>query len=255
MNWNKGATVTAVIADRPIDLPVIIDSPDAEIEGDWSVPLHPKGTILIVNCTDSGRFSRRNRQLAHHLYDDGFAILILDLLTHAEEVENNLTGAVQVDLPMFADRITSAAKWVSEQDQVGQLPLGVIASGAASAGALIAASKSPEMFQAIVSKNGRPDLAGIRLHKVMTPCLMIVGASDKRCSELNRWALRRLDCDKNMVTVPGSGHFFEEPGAIETVAELASTWFARYMKVRLPRGKSIFSLTWTDRPRQPVLVR
>ena len=244
--------MTATALDRAIDLPVVIDSPDAEIEGDWSVPLHPKGTVLIVNCTDSGRFSRRNRQLAHNLYDDGFAILILDLLTHAEEVENNLTGAVQIDVGLFADRITAAAKWVQAQHNVGHLPVGVIASGAASAGALIAASKSPDTFQAIVSKNGRPDLAGIRLHKVMTPCLMIVGESDKRCSELNRWALRRLDCEKNMVTVPGSGHFFEEPGAIDTVAQLAATWFARYMKVRLPRGRSIFSLSWTEKPRYSV---
>lgn len=115
--------MTAIAMDRPIDLPVVIDSPDAAIEGDWSVPLHPKGTMLIVNCTDSGRFSRRNRRLAHHLYDDGFAILILDLLTHAEEVENNLTGAVQIDVALFADRITSAAGWVQTQHDAGQLPV------------------------------------------------------------------------------------------------------------------------------------
>lgn len=242
--------MTSIAHDRPIDLAVGIESMGMSIEGDWTVPLRPRGAVLILNGAGNSRFGRRNRQVARALYDDGFATLLLDLLSQDEEREDGLTGALRLDVDLLAGRVASATHWVMEETEVGHLPIGYLASGVASAAALVAASRSPGDVNAIVSHGGRPDLAGIRLHKVEAPTLLVVGAADTRGIELNRWTLRRLNCEKGMVTVPNATHRLDEPGALDAMGRLAGSWFKHTMKPLPPLGakRSILSIDLTERP-------
>ena len=152
--------MTAVAYERPIDLGVRIQAPDATIEGDWSVPLHPKGAIILANGTGNSRLGRHNRKVARDMYDAGYATLLLDLLTFDEEKEDRLTGAFQLDVPLFVNRLLAASRWV-KNTEIGELPLGYLVSGIASGAAIVASVREPGLVRAIVSRGGRPDLAGI----------------------------------------------------------------------------------------------
>lgn len=240
--------MTAISHDRPIDQPVVITSGSASIEGDWTVPLRPRGTVIIANSAGCSRFARGNRDVARHLYDDGFATLLVDLLSHDEEREDALTGALRLDVDMLAGRLVAATEWVKEETEVAHLPVGYLASGVASAAALVADTQSPGQVDAIVSRGGRPDLAGIRLHKVAPPVLLIAGAADLQNLELNRWALRRLNCEKHLVSVPKATIRFEEPGTFAAMTDHAASWFKRVMKLPRPVDtRSIFSMSWTEK--------
>lgn len=221
--------MTTIAHERPIDLAVSIQVPGTEIEGDWSVPLRPRGTIILAGGTGTSRLGRRNREVAHRLYDASFATLLLDLLTFEEEEENALTGAFQLEIGLLTERLLAAMHWVSDESEVGHLPLGILASGTASAAAVCAAARESELVKAIVSRGGRPDLAGIDLHRVLTPTLLIVGSADTRIYELNRWALRRLNGEKHLVVISGESQLFEEADALDTMCRLAIGWFESYM--------------------------
>lgn len=240
--------MTAIAHDRPIDQSVVITSGSSSIEGDWTVPLHPRGTVIITNGAGCSRFARRNRDVARRLYDDGFATLLVDLLSHDEEQEDALTGALRLDVNMLAERIMAATEWVKDETEVAHLPVGHLASGVAAAAALVADTRLPGLVEAIVSRGGRPDLAGIRLYKVAPPVLLIAGSADVQNLELNRWALRRLNCEKSLVTVPNATSRFEEPGTFAAMTGLATSWFKRVMKLPRPAAVgSIFSMSWTER--------
>lgn len=237
--------MTAIAHNSLIDVPVSIPSDDVCLEADWSIPEKPRGVIVFANCGNRSRFSPGNRTIARKLIEAGFATLLVDLLTPDEEIEDALTGALRLDMPLLADRITAAAEWTRTEAGLSHLPVGCIASGVASAGALTAASRNRDLFVAVVSKHGRPDLAGVRLHNVRTPTLLIVGNADNRCRELNRWALRRLDCEKQLETLEGASHNFEGAEALDRAANRAASWFRRFMPDT--RVKSLFSVNWTDR--------
>lgn len=237
--------MTTLTYDRPIDLGVTIPAPDAIIEGDWSIPLHAKGVVILANGTGNSRLSRRNRQVARHLYDAGYGTLLLDLLTLDEDREDSLTGVFQSNIPLLAERLLAAAQWVDESG-AGDLPLGYLTSGVASAAAVIAAVREPELVDALVFRGGRPDLGGIALHKLNTPSLFIVGGADHSIFELNRWALRRIRGEGKIAVVPSASHLFEEPGTLEQMCRLAVRWFDGHLK-RTPVRLAIprFETTWS----------
>lgn len=220
--------MTLMELDRPIDLGVTIADAEVGIEADWSVPLHAKGAIIIANGTGNARLSRHNREIGRSIYDAGYATLLLDLLTLEEEREDTLTGSFQLNIDLLAARLTAAGRWVTESG-IPDLPLGYLCSGVASAAAVVAAVREPGAVSAIVSRGGRPDLAGIELHKLATPTLLIVGSSDGRVFELNRWALRRFKGEGRIAVVPGASHLFEEPGTSNRMCSLAVQWFDRHM--------------------------
>ena len=232
--------MTPLMYDRPIDFGVKILSPDAEIEGDWSIPLHPKGVVILASGTGNGRLNRRNREVAHHLYDAGYATLLVDLLTWDEDREDCLTGVFQKNVELLASRLIAATEWVS-RSEVNELPVGYLTSGVASAAAVIAAVRKPELVDALVFRGGRPDLGGIELHKLMTPSLFIVGSADHGVFELNRWALRRMKGEGKIALVPGASHLFEEPEALEQMCRLAVRWFDGHLR-KTPARFSVSSI-------------
>jgi putative phosphoribosyl transferase len=219
--------MTAVMQDRPIDLGVTISTTDAEIEADWSIPLHPKGAVILANGTGNSRFHRHNREVARALYDAGYATLLVDLLTHDEEIEDTLTGVFQTDVKLQTERLAAAADWV--KSEIGNLPVGILASGVASGAAIVVAVREKGLISAIVSRGGRPDLAAIDLHRLNTPTLLITGSRDSRIFELNRWALRRMKGEGRIAVVPGASHLFEEPGTLDEMCSLAIRWFDEHM--------------------------
>lgn len=237
--------MTANVFERPIDLCVQIPVEGAMIEGDWSIPLHPKGTVILVNGTGSSRLGRHNRDVARYLYDARFATLLLDLLTLEEEREDALTGAFQLDIPLFTQRLLAASHW-ARQTEMGDLPLGYLSAGVASAAAVVASVREPGIVSAIVSRAGRPDLAGIDLHRALTPMLLIAGSADDRTFELNRWALRRLNGIAKIAIVPGASHSFEEADAQETMCRLATRWFESQVRLFAPFSisQSLFNIPW-----------
>ena len=233
--------------DRPIDLTVNIQAPDATIEGDWSVPPAPRGAIIIANGTGNCRFAKRNREIARRLYDGGFAVLLIDLLTTEEEEENTLTGGLRLDVNLYTARLQAALRWTMHESGEGYLPIGILASGTASAAAVVVAAREPDLVKVIVSRGGRPDLAGIELHRVLVPTLLIVGNTDTVLYELNRWALRRLNGEKHLVVIPGDAQAFEEKKALDTMCRVAMGWFENHMPSpkTFQSSKTIFDLTWT----------
>jgi putative phosphoribosyl transferase len=173
----------------------------------------------------SGRFSPRNQFVARVLEEAGMATLLLDLLTEDESADRENV----FDIGLLAERLQSAAEWLRRQPQTGALCLGYFGASTGAGAAMVAAATNPAAASAIVSRGGRPDLAMDRLPAVQAPTLLIVGGNDDVVIELNEQALSGLRCPKDLVIVPGATHLFEEPGALEEVARLASDWFVRYL--------------------------
>jgi dienelactone hydrolase len=158
-----------------------------------------------------------------------FATLLMDLLTDAEEAIDIVTAHYRFDIPLLAARVVAATDWAKAHPQLASLPIGLFGASTGAAAALIAAAERPDAVDAVVSRGGRPDLAGDALPKVSAPTLLIVGGRDEVVIELNRQAFARLTCVKQLAIVPGATHLFEEPGALEEVSRLAVDWFARYL--------------------------
>ena len=217
--------MTTISYDRPIDRAVHIAVDGASIEADWTMPLDARGVVILAQGSASGRFSRRKRSIARHLYDQKFATLLLDLLTPEEELEDALTASLRFDVKFLAARLISATEWLKSQTEVYGMPVGYFATGTASGAELRAAALRPDLVDAIVSQGGRPDLADIALNKVKAPTLLIVASDDAGTLELNRWAYWRLNCERHLEIVPRSSHLFEERGAFEAVTSLTKEWF------------------------------
>jgi putative phosphoribosyl transferase len=202
----------------------------AWLYGDLCVPDHPAGLVLFAHGSGSGRHSARNRQVAARLQRSGIATLLFDLLTAQEEQVDLSTRQHRFDIPLLTGRMQDASAWVAAQPPLRELPLGFFGASTGSAAALIAAARLGHRISALVSRGGRPDLAGhAAIAAVTAPTLLIVGGDDHAVIELNRDAFARLTCEKRLAIVPHATHLFEEPGALEQVAELAATWFVGHM--------------------------
>lgn len=199
------------------------------IEGILSVPSLPEGVVVFAHGSGSSRFSPRNRFVAEALNAGRFATLLVDLLTPEEERYDAASGALRFDIGFLAQRLGRAMQWVAARSDLRDVPLGLFGASTGAAAALVAAAGEPRQTRAIVSRGGRPDLAGAALGYVTAPTLFIVGGNDTIVLEYNRTAMQAMRCATKLEIISGAGHLFEEPGTLEQVARLAEQWFATHL--------------------------
>lgn len=199
------------------------------LEGNLGVPDDTRGVVLFAHGSGSGRHSPRNRYVAQELRQAGLATLLIDLLTPEEEEIDLRTRHLRFDIGLLAVRLTGATDWLKREPDTRNLRVGYFGASTGAGAALVAAAERPEEVGAIVSRGGRPDLAGDALPRVRAPTLLIVGGNDASVIEMNREATERLRVEKELKIVSGATHLFEEPGALEKVARLASDWFVWYL--------------------------
>jgi putative phosphoribosyl transferase len=202
----------------------------AELVGDLVVPAGAAGVVLFAHGSGSSRHSPRNRLVAGALRRVGLATLLLDLLTLAEEERDRVTAELRFDVALLAERLIAATDLLLAEPATASLPVGLFGASTGAGAALITAAERPETVAAVVSRGGRPDLAGDHLGRVRAPTLLIVGGRDQLVLELNRQALARLAAPSRLEVVPGATHLFEEPGALEQVARLATAWFTEHLR-------------------------
>src|SRR5438105_682846 len=198
----------------------------AMLDGNLTLIDQPKGLVLFAHGSGSSRHSPRNQFVARILNDAGLATLLFDLLTPEEEAVDLYTREHRFDIGLLAERLIHATNWAKEQKQTCDLPIGYFGSSTGGAAALVAAAELSNEIGAVVSRGGRPDLAGAALPRVKAPTLLIVGGEDHVVIELNEEARAQMKCECKVDIVPGATHLFEEPGALEKVAKLASDWFS-----------------------------
>jgi len=212
------------------------------LEGNLAIPPNASSVVMFAHGSGSSRHSPRNRAVARALNEGGLATLLVDLLTPGEESVDEQTGQLRFDIGLLADRLVAAADWLTANEETHSLPIGLFGASTGGGAALVAAAQRPNTVRAVVSRGGRPDLAGASLSRVRAPTLLIVGGRDHAVIELNREAFERLRCEKKLEIIPGATHLFEEPGALEEVARLAGEWFRRFLAppaagVRPPRER------------------
>lgn len=219
-------TPATSLATREVRLP----AGDAWLYGDLALPASFSALILFAHGSGSGRHSARNRQVAQRLQQCGFATLLFDLLTTQEEQADLQTREHRFDISVLTQRMQDATNWAASQPELRHARIGYFGASTGSAAALIAAARLGDRIGAVVSRGGRPDLAGsVALAAVTAPTLLLVGGADEGVIELNQQALRLMHCEKQMVLVPGATHLFEEPGALEQVSTLAAGWFSSHL--------------------------
>lgn len=216
-------------APRAGERPVRVPADDVLLDGDLTIPSSASGIVLFAHGSGSSRKSTRNRFVAGKLQDAGLATLLFDLLTQEEEALDLHTRHLRFDIPLLARRLIAAADWLAAQEDARELPIGTFGASTGAAAALIAAADRPALVRAVVSRGGRPDLAGDALPRVRAPTLLIVGARDSAVIPLNETALARIPAEKDIVLVPNATHLFEEPGTLERVSELATAWFRKHL--------------------------
>ena len=199
----------------------------ATLVGDLTLPARPAGIIVFAHGSGSGRLSPRNRAVAASLVEDGFATLLFDLLTRDEEIAERYTRHLRFDIPLLAGRLVGAVDWVKRQAALADLPVGLFGASTGAAAALIAATRAD--VAAVVSRGGRPDLAGDALPDVRCPTLLIVGGADVEVIALNQDAMRQMTAPVTLHIVPRATHLFEEPGALREVTDEASRWFQAHL--------------------------
>jgi putative phosphoribosyl transferase len=205
------------------------------LEGNLSLPEGAGGIVLFAHGSGSSRHSPRNRYVAALLNQAKLATLLVDLLTSDEETIDMQTAHLRFDIGLLAERLVAVTDWLTEYRDTGHLRIGYFGASTGAAAALVAAAERPAVVSAVVSRGGRPDLAGPTLPHVQAPTLLIVGGNDFPVIELNRAALAQLRCEKQLVIVPGATHLFEEPGALDEVARRAREWFERHLKQQRAR--------------------
>jgi putative phosphoribosyl transferase len=203
--------------------------PPVGVMGDLTVPMEADGIVIFAHGSGSSRLSSRNRFVASVLQQAKLATLLLDLLTADEEQADLRMLDLRFDIRLLADRVIQATRWVSGETALSGLPLGYFGASTGAAAALVAAAEGKDSTRAVVSRGGRPDLAGAALRQVKAPTLLIVGSEDYPVIELNKKALKELKCEKKLEIISGATHLFEEPGRLEQVANLASKWFSQYL--------------------------
>ena len=214
------------IVEKSLHIPVA----GVILEADVVVPDQARGAVLFAHGSGSGRHSPRNRQVASELRIAGLATILTDLLTPAEEQRDAWTGELRFSIGLLATRVAALADWVTMYSPTEGLGVGLFGASTGAAAALAAAAERPGTVQAVVSRGGRPDLAGRHLAHVFQPTLLLVGGDDPVVVDLNREALARLPGEARLEIVPGASHLFEEPGTLEQAARLARDWFLLHLR-------------------------
>src|SRR4051812_37479853 len=221
-------TTEATMGEAEYD--VRVSAGRVTLEGNLGVPAGARGVVLFAHGSGSGRHSPRNRFVARQLNTAGLATLLVDLLTEEEEAADQYTGHLRFDIGLLADRLVGATDWLAEDSRTASLSVGYFRASTGGGAALVATANRPDRVGAVVSRGGRPDLAGDALPAVRAPTLLLVGGDDEPVIGLNERALARLGAPvKRLVIVPGASHLFEEPGKLEEVARLATGWFVRHL--------------------------
>ena len=202
------------------------------LQGELDVPADATGVVAFAHGSGSSRHSPRNRQVAQSLKQAGLATLLFDLLDAREEAQDTRTRRLRFDVELLGRRLVAAIDWLAADPATATMPVGCFGASTGAAAALIAAAHRPERVAAVVSRGGRPDLAGRELAAVRAPTLLIVGGEDAIVIDLNRQTQQHLNCEHRLEIVQGASHLFEEPGTLERVAELASSWFAHWLAMR-----------------------
>lgn len=208
---------------------VSIQAGPVTLAGDLEVPEGAGGIVLFAHGSGSSRFSPRNRYVAGVIREAGVGTLLFDLLTPEEEAVDLRTRALRFDIDLLARRLVGATDWLVRQPAARGLPLGYFGSSTGGAAALVAAAERPDAVRAVVSRGGRPDLAGAALERVLAPTLLLVGGRDEPVIDLNRRAMERMTAPVSLVIVPGATHLFEEPGKLEEVARQAADWLRTHL--------------------------
>ncbi len=221
------------MSDRVSGVPesrgVVIPHGEVELRGDLVVPEKAGAIVVFAHGSGSSRFSRRNRFVARTLAEAGLATLLFDLLTEEEEEIDAQTLHLRFDIGLLTARLTGTVDWLTAQPGTGEMRVGLFGASTGAAAALRTAAERPESVEAVVSRGGRPDLAGDALPKVKAPTLLIVGGDDTEVLELNRRAARAMRAPHKIEVVPGATHLFEEPGKLEEVARLACDFFTQHL--------------------------
>ncbi|WP_243455177.1 dienelactone hydrolase family protein [Meiothermus sp. CFH 77666] len=220
-------------ASQPVQTESILIPLDSEaaLQGDLGIPPGARGMVIFAHGSGSSRHSPRNRYIAQELQQAGLATLLFDLLTAEEEQLDDYTRQYRFDIGLLAERLVASSDWLALNPLTRPLEQAYFGASTGAAAALVAAAQQPARVRAVVSRGGRPDLAGDALEKVRAPTLLIVGGWDVEVLRLNQQAFERLTCTKKLVVVPGATHLFEEPGKLEEVARLARDWFAQHLGV------------------------
>jgi dienelactone hydrolase len=208
---------------------VHITSAGVTLEGNLAIPSSARGIVLFAHGSGSGRHSPRNMFVAEQLRQAGLATLLIDLLTPGEEAIDLETTELRFDIDLLAARVADAVDWLAQEPVTRELPIGLFGASTGAAAALAAAAARPDQISAVVSRGGRPDLAGLALPRVQAPTLLIVGGNDYPVIGLNRDALQYMSCERSLEVVPGATHLFEEAGALAAVARLARDWFLGHL--------------------------
>jgi len=209
---------------------VEIALPEAVLSGDLTLPEGVRGLVVFAHGSGSSRHSPRNRFVAERINAEGLGTLLMDLLTVEEEREDEVTREWRFDIGLLARRVAQVVEWAGRQKELAGLEVGLFGSSTGAAAALVAAAELPGAVKAVVSRGGRPDLAGGALGLVTCPVLLIVGGYDEVVIDLNEQARAAMRCETELVIVPGATHLFEEPGALEQVADLAAGWLGRRLR-------------------------
>jgi putative phosphoribosyl transferase len=212
-----------------IQTEVKIELGPVTLNGFLTIPSDAKGVVLFAHGSGSTRFSPRNKHVARFLNEGNIATLLFDLLTPKEEEIDNITRELRFNIPFLAERLMRATEWMATYPDAHHLTIGYFGASTGAAAALIAAAELGTQIRAVVSRGGRPDLAGHALPRVQSPTLLIVGGDDYGVIELNQQAFALLSCKKKFEIVPGATHLFEEPGALEEVSRMATLWFDEYL--------------------------
>jgi putative phosphoribosyl transferase len=208
----------------------------AACDGDLRVPERASGLVIFAHGSGSSRFSSRNRAVAGTLEDGGFATLLLDLLTPHEAAVDDLTREYRFDIGRLGERVIAAADWAHARPDLGALPLAIFGASTGAAAALTAAAERPRLTRAVISRGGRPDLAGDALPRVQAPTLLIVGGNDEVVIQMNRDAMEQMRATVKLEIVPGATHLFEERGTLEQVSQLAVAWCREHLHVYPPEA-------------------
>ena len=216
--------------------PVEIDLTDVVLHGDLTLPPEVRGLVIFAHGSGSSRHSPRNRCVAGVINRAGLGTLLIDLLTEDEERVDEMTRELRFDIGLLGRRVARVVQWAGEHEELSELPVGLFGSSTGAAAALVAAAELPGNVRAVVSRGGRPDLAGRALPKVECATLLVVGGLDEAVIGMNEEARARMRCPVELVIVPGATHLFEEPDTLEEVARLATQWFARHLAVAVAAG-------------------
>ena len=211
------------VATRTVRVPIGAQ----ELTGDLALPANARGLVVFAHGSGSSRFSPRNRRVAERLQRNGLATLLFDLLTEREDELDERSGELRFDIPMLADRLVAIVEWLRRLPETAALPIGLFGASTGGGAALAAAARID--IAAVVSRGGRPDLAGAALPHVTAPTLLIVGGSDTPVIQMNRHAQAHMRAHVVLEIVPGATHLFDEPGTLDRVADLAGAWFDRYL--------------------------